>query len=288
MKEKEEKKMEITIVREENQSYFEPLMPRELWEKSDLVLGAIEEGAACGVLAATEESEHIMALEYLFVAEDYRRKGIATALLDGLHEIGRYSGMDLTICQYALNEEQSDLDLCLDKNLFELDEVRTPVYRTAFGDLSPQYFGKKPERNDVKKSLLPLSEVTARMWNRFAEKLEKLPEDEEKLTELEVKYMYDQDASFLLVKKGEPTGCILFEQLEDDFLLSYFCVLKDASPVDMMHLFQASYQNLKTRCSDTSWIYINALTETTEKMVKSMTDQKAVFRGQAVTRYYYY
>ena len=55
MKEKEEKKMEITIVREENQSYFEPLMPRELWEKSDLVLGAIEEGAACGVLAATEE-----------------------------------------------------------------------------------------------------------------------------------------------------------------------------------------------------------------------------------------
>ncbi len=143
MKEKEEKKMEITIVREENQSYFEPLMPRELWEKSDLVLGAIEEGAACGVLAATEESEHIMALEYLFVAEDYRRKGIATALLDGLHEIGRYSGMDLTICQYALNEEQSDLDLCLDKNLFELEEVRTPVYRTAFRDLSPQYFGRK-------------------------------------------------------------------------------------------------------------------------------------------------
>ena len=30
MKEKEEKKMEITIVREENQSYFEPPMPREL------------------------------------------------------------------------------------------------------------------------------------------------------------------------------------------------------------------------------------------------------------------
>ena len=30
--------MEITIVREENQSYFEPLMPRELWEKADLVI----------------------------------------------------------------------------------------------------------------------------------------------------------------------------------------------------------------------------------------------------------
>ena len=135
--------MEITIVREENQSYFEPLMPRELWEKADLVLGAIEEGAACGILAATEEPEHIMALQYLFVAQEYRRKGIATALLEGLHEIGRYSGIDLTMCQYALNAEQEDLDQCLSKNLFELDEVRTPVYRTAFGDLSLKYFGKE-------------------------------------------------------------------------------------------------------------------------------------------------
>ncbi len=280
--------MEITIVREENQTYFEPLMPQEIWGKAHLILGAIEEGAACGILAASEETEHILNLQYLFVAEGYRRKGIATALLEGLHEIGKYSGIDLTVCQYALNEEQKDLDLCLARNLFELDEVRTPVYRTAFGDLSPRYFGKKTEGNDWKKNVVPLSEVTARMWNRFAEKLEKLPEDETALTELEVKYVYDQEASFLLVKKGEPVGCILFEQLENDFLLSYFCVLKDASPVDMMQLFQASYQNLKTRCGDSSWIYINALTETTEKMVKNLTDQKAVLRGQAVTRYYYY
>ena len=280
--------MEITIVREENQSYFELLMPRELWEKSDLVLGAIEEGAACGILAATEEPEHIMVLQYLFVAEEYRRKGMATALLDGLHEIGKYSGMDLTICQYALNEEQNDLDLCLDKNLFKRDEVTSPVYRTAFGDLSLKYFGKEPDENSLRKAVLPLSEVTARMWNRFAEKLEGLPKDEAGETELEVKYVYDQDASFLLFKQGEPVGCILFEQLEEDFLLSYFCVLKNASPGDMMNLFQASYRNLKTRCSDSSWIYINALTKATEKMVGSMTDQKAVLRGQAVTRYYYY
>lgn len=280
--------MEITIVRDENQFWFKPLMPQEIWERADLVLGAIEEGTACGILAATEEPEHIMALQYLYVAEEYRRKGMATALLEGMHEIGKYSGMNLTICQYALSEEQSDLDLCLSKNLFELDEVRTPVYRAAFGDLSRKYFGKQPDEKSLRKAVLPLSEVTARMWNRFTEKLEKQPEDEAEVRELEVKYVYDQDASFLLMKQGEPVGCILFEQMEEDFLLAYFCVLKDASPADMMNLFQASYQNLKTRCSDSSWIYINALTKATEKMVGNMTDQKAVLRGQAVTRYYYY
>ena len=280
--------MEITVVREENQSYFEPLMPKEQWDQADLVLGAIEEGAACAVLAVSEEPEDILALQYLYVAKDYRRKGMATALLDGLHEVGKRSGMNMTVCQYAQNEELEDLDLCLEKNLFELDEEKSPVYVTTFKDLSPKYFGKNPGDLKGKKAAVPLSEVTARLWNRWTKKLAALPNPDGSIPELEVKYIYDQDASFLLVKKGEPVGCILFEKLEEDYLLSYFCVLKDSTPLDMMSLFEASYENLKKRCVPSSKIYINALTKTTEKLVQNLTDQKAVLRGQAVTRYYYY
>lgn len=280
--------MEITVVREENQSYFEPLMPKEQWDQADLVLGAIEEGTACAVLAVSEEPEDILALQYLYVAKDYRRKGMATALLDGLHEVGKRSGMNMTVCQYAQNEELEDLDLCLEKNLFELDEEKSPVYVTTFKDLSPKYFGKNPGDPREKKAAVPLSEVTARLWNRWTKKLAALPNPDGSIPELEVKYIYDQDASFLLVKKGEPVGCILFEKLEEDYLLSYFCVLKDATPLDMMSLFEASYENLKKRCVPSSRIYINALTKTTEKLVQNLTDQKAVLSGQAVTRYYYY
>lgn len=213
---------------------------------------------------------------------------MATALLDGLHEVGKRSGMNMTVCQYAQNEELEDLDLCLEKNLFELDEEKSPVYVTTFKDLSPKYFGKNPGDLKGKKAAVPLSEVTARLWNRWTKKLAALPNPDGSIPELEVKYIYDQDASFLLVKKGEPVGCILFEKLEEDYLLSYFCVLKDATPLDMMSLFEASYENLKKRCVPSSKIYINALTKTTEKLVQNLTDQKAVLRGQAVTRYYYY
>ncbi len=278
--------MEITVVKEENQEYFEPLMPKEQWEEADLVLGAIEDGTACGVLAVTEEAEDIMNLLYLMVDKDYRRKGIATALLEGLHELGRHFGMNMTICQYAQNDAQKDLDLCLSKNLFELDEAKSPVYRVAFGDLSAKYF--KEEKPSDRQSVTPLSEVSARVWNRFTEKLEKLQTEDGSIPELEVKYLYDQEASFLLMRRGEPMGCILLERLDADYLLSYFCVLQDASPLDMMHLFQASYQVLKKRCTPSSQLYINALTETTEKLVKNLTDQKAVLQGQAVTRYYFY
>lgn len=282
--------MEITVVKEENQKYFEPLMPKEQWEQADLVLGAIEDGIACGVLAVAEEPEDIMNLLYLMVAKDYRRKGIATALLEGLHELGRHFGMNMTICQYALNDLQKDLDLCLSKNLFELDELKSPVYRVDFGDLSEKYF-KEIEtsiEDNNKQSAIPLGEVTARDWNRWIEKLEKLQTEDGMVPELEVKYFYDQEASFLLMKRGEPMGCILLEKLDDDYLLSYFCVLKNTSPLDMMHLFRASYQVLKKRCTPSSQLYINALTETTEKLVKNLTDQKAVLQGQAITRYYFY
>ncbi len=278
--------MEITVVKEENQEYFKPLMPKEQWEEADLVLGAIENGVACGVLAVTEEPEDIINLLYLMVAKDYRRKGIATALLEGLHKLGRHFGMNMTICQYALNHAQKDLDLCLSKNLFELDEIKSPVYRVAFKDLSAKYF--KETKLSNKQTVTPLSEVTARVWNRFTEKLEKAQTEDGSIPELEVKYLYDQEASFLLMKRGEPMGCILLERLDADYLLSYFCVLKDASPLDMMQLFQASYQVLEKYCTPSSQLYINALTETTEKLVKNLTDKKAVLQGQAVTRYYFY
>ncbi len=135
---------------------------------------------------------------------------------------------------------------------------------------------------------VPLSAVTARMWNQFLKKLESLPNEDGTVPDLNVKYLYDQAASFLLVKRGEPEGCILLEKQDADYILSYFCILSKAAPAEMMGLFRASYQVLKKYCDPEDKIYINALTETTQKMVLQMTDQKAKTVGQAAARYYIY
>ena len=119
-------------------------------------------------------------------------------------------------------------------------------------------------------------------------KLESLPNEDGTVPDLNVKYLYDQAASFLLVKRGEPEGCILLEKQDADYILSYFCILSKAAPAEMMGLFRASYQVLKKYCDPEDKIYINALTETTQKMVLQMTDQKAKTVGQAAARYYIY
>lgn len=292
--------MEITIVREENRSFFEPLMPEDQWEQADLVLGAIVDGTACGVLAA-QEAETVLDIRYLYVAEEYRRRGVATTLLEGLHIIGREARMDGELCQYVDNEATRELDACFSGNRFERDEEENPVYVAAFEDLSGRFFGQaEPEgdgqgKTETKESLLgpgvkavPLSAVTARTWNQFLGELERLPNEDGTVPDLDVKYLYDQEASFLLMKRGEPEGCILLEKQEEDYILSYFCILKKAVPAEMMGLFRASYQVLKQNCRPEDKIYINALTETTQKMVLQMTDQKARAVGQAVCRYYTY
>lgn len=282
--------MEITIIREENRSFFEPLMPEDQWEQADLVLGAIEEGTACGVLAA-QEAETVLDIRYLYVAEEYRRRGIATGLLEGLHIIGREARMDGELCQYVDCETTRELDACFSGNRFERDEEENPVYVAAFGDLSGRFFGQaEPEETLLGPGVkaVPLSAVTARTWNQFLGELERLPNEDGTVPDLDVKYLYDQEASFLLMKRGEPEGCILLEKQEEDYILSYFCILKKAVPAEMMGLFRASYQVLKQNCRPEDKIYINALTETTQKMVLQMTDQKAQAVGQAVSRYYTY
>lgn len=294
--------MEITIVRQENRSFFEPLMPVEQWQFADLVLGAIEEGTACGVLAA-QEAETFLEIHYLYVAEEYRRKGIATGLLEELHRIGRGSQMDGELCQYVDNEAMKGLDACLAGNRYERDEAESTVYVADFKDLSGKFFGQTElagsgagqGADEGKAAVLgagvkavPLSAVTARMWNQFLKKLESLPNEDGTVPDLNVKYLYDQAASFLLVKRGEPEGCILLEKQDADYILSYFCILSKAAPAEMMGLFRASYQVLKKYCDPEDKIYINALTETTQKMVLQMTDQKAKTVGQAAARYYIY
>ena len=283
--------MDITIVRKENRSFFEPLMPQNEWEDADLVLGAIDGGTACGILAAKAQGT-ILNLQYLYVAEGCRRKGIATKLLENLHEIGKEGQMDGEICRYLDNERTRELNTCLSHNRYEQDEPESPVYAVAFGDLSERFFGSAQSGADAPLPsgirTVPLSDASGRMWNQFLEELGRLPNEDGSVPDIGMKHRYEQEASFLLTRGGEPAGCILWEKPEESYILSYFCVLNAKGAAEMMGLFCASYRVLKENCSLEDKLYINALTETTRKMVMQMTDQKAQSVGNAVCRYYTY
>ncbi len=275
--------MEITIVTEENLPFFKPLVPDGVWKGADLMLGAIEEKTACGVLAAKEEGT-IFTIQYLFVAEGFRRRGIGRTLLESLHELGRQTRADLASFQYLKKPELEELYEFLKENDFEEDEDGTPVYRVALKDLPEKYFGKAMAGNG---RLIALKDVSSRQWKQFMEMAGKTRKPEDGEIRLRAMGEYDQAASFLKFSGDGCDGCILMYPVDGDYHLEYFCVLGKAVPADILSMFQASYRELKKRAGNPS-IYINALTKATEKMVNQVTGEKAVLAGMAVNQYFVY
>lgn len=72
--------MEVTSIAAENIEYFEKLVSGELLNQSDLLMGVINDGAACGVLGVkmTGTAFHI---NLIYVAEAERRKGAAKIMI---------------------------------------------------------------------------------------------------------------------------------------------------------------------------------------------------------------
>lgn len=275
--------MKITLVTEQNKHYFMCLMSEQIWNKSDLILGAIYEDTACGILAVSQEDATTLSITNLFVAEDFRRKGIATSLLNELHKQAEESGFDVTMCQYVQNQNTEDLTQCLSNNLFEQDELKSPIYVIRLNELPEKFFEKKATAK-----LMPLSRVNRTLWNKFMFLLESRQDEEGTVPAFKQREAYDQDASFFLINNMEIRGCILFEKQENDYILSYFCVIGEKSPVSMVALLLESYKALKNSCSGDTKIYMNALTETIQKMIVRITEGKAQLLGEAVTRYYTY
>ena len=100
--------MEILLFdRNVDRSVIERVFPAEIRQRSSAFLGAFNEnGDLCGLAALGYERDTLL-LQYLFVPEKYRSKGVATALLDDISERleGKLNGF-----MEAYFDEQDDID----------------------------------------------------------------------------------------------------------------------------------------------------------------------------------
>ena len=72
--------MQLTSIGESNIDAFQYLMPGIVLNDSSLFVGAIEDEKAVGAAVLSGDSK-LITLEYIYVLQDYRKKGIGTALV---------------------------------------------------------------------------------------------------------------------------------------------------------------------------------------------------------------
>ena len=96
--------MELTGIGSENEAAFSHLMPGIDIRDCRVAVGAIEEGRAAGV-ALYNDLDEALILDYIFVAEEYRRRGIGTALIEDFLEEIKDSGAAALHVNYPEKEK---------------------------------------------------------------------------------------------------------------------------------------------------------------------------------------
>ncbi len=72
--------MKLTSIDESNLDAFSFLMPGIELAEEELYVGAIEDDRAVGAAVLSGNSE-LISVEYIYVLEDYRKKGIGSAMV---------------------------------------------------------------------------------------------------------------------------------------------------------------------------------------------------------------
>jgi len=135
----------ITTVGEQNIRWFLDMIPTKkdeyvLWQDDYIILGAISDNTACGVLIAGIENGCAQIM-WIYVAEDYRKNGIASALVKTMYEIVEKNDFRSCICSYDSTDYGYFLDRIFLNLGVEIETIKSYNYSFSIGELieRPRY-----------------------------------------------------------------------------------------------------------------------------------------------------
>lgn len=136
--------LEVTRLTESNLHWFQSILTPTWMEKlyhdaNTTALGAVRDGAACGVLIFHEIGP-VADIVYLTVSDSYRRQGIATALVQFLCRYANQSVTPVTCTFLAEDDDDPMLNLFRDLPTFTVTEEDGYCCTISFAQL------RKPNR----------------------------------------------------------------------------------------------------------------------------------------------
>lgn len=277
--------MEITLVNEENRMYFEDIAPPGIWTKTDLVLGAMEQGQVCGLLMAEWLEEDIL-IVFLYVVPEFRRRKIATGLLDTLHLAARVGSRASIRCSYVQSDQQG-LDHFFQYHCF-VEEETNPLYRICYGALNKDLLCRQPQLH-VYDRLIPLKGASASEWMGLVKWMTELRKYDVQgsFPQLSDRGRFHGAYSFLHLEDSRCVGCILIHEQDGCFVIDFLWSAMGRPPMDAVALLQAAYQAMSLECVESTLICVNALTKKSRKIVDYFAkDQEPA--GMVITKSYIY
>ncbi len=213
---------QITWIDQENIRFFKDFLPAEC-EQSEILLGAIMDDKAVGVLAADllrEAEEPTIMIRFLYVAARYRRKGAGTAMAQHLFTRAAEVGGAFVMLECMVKPKDVKLPGFFESLGFAAGNEEMQILSYAASDLSDAYLQKEKRLLDEKSKagagrVEPLSRVSEEDLAILRERME------EKGNALPRMHEYDRQLSVVFYEGETPAGCMLFLKQEKTYLLKY-------------------------------------------------------------------
>ncbi len=223
--------MELTGIGNENAAAFQKLLPELSLSDYTVAIGAIEDGHAAGVALYNVLADALI-LDYIFVAEEYRRRGIGEALvLDFLEEIYDSGAAALHVNYPEKEKELHAFFLGLDFLLFR----DGTAYRLPVDKLINSKPLKKLLKTPQKHTVIPVNrlsqdELQVLQTAMIGQNLDETVLDDQSLTpELSLASMDE---------KGTPAACILAQKKNHEIAVIYL-VNTSTNPMQLVDLLRA-------------------------------------------------
>ncbi|MBQ7614028.1 MAG: GNAT family N-acetyltransferase [Butyrivibrio sp.] len=188
-------------------------MPDVLVYEATVLIGAIDDdGAACGVLAASEQpygdnGEKVMNLLYLYVHPDYRSKGAGTKMLSLLTEYAQDKDFTGIQTQYPASGERMTLWTFLANKGFGAvtDEADETQYRFPLLCLKDKLVSKTIK---TREKLVFLEDMSKTQWSMLRHYVDKMQKKDSGFLLL-LRKAYSQKYTCVAFDKEEVSGCVM-------------------------------------------------------------------------------
>ncbi len=284
----------VLYINNDEKVFFSPMLPELVMLKSELIIGCVLEGDnedvyPGGVLSASGFDDGFVEIDFLYVPEKERRKGIGRDLMTHLLTLmmNPELGIDSFQCSYVRNEHTRSLDAFLTSMGFEEDDG-AETYEFTLGSLK-----KFPHVNTsgTDTTIRELGKLPPRYFNQLAAEIHKkyLSEDEETgvFIPLEDRSYYDQDYSFLYIDEDSNCkGGVLVSKQPWGYTLEYLCCLKSNGAKTVMTLLATLVKKGIANEPPDTVIRLSAVLKSAGDLLTRFCEDQPVKEGVAVTRVY--
>ncbi len=224
--------MILTSIDKTNAKAFRPLFGGVYRSTFALCVGAIEDDRAAGVAAYSAMGDSLF-LDYIYVAPEFRRRGIGTALLE--ETIAEFIPLGLAAVHVNYPEASEDIHKFILARGFRIFRDGK-AYRVKAGDLISSATAKKFLSGSIRHRVVEVSALTVLEKKSIKQSLRERDLDPKVIDEV----TFDKELSLVTLDKKDrkPAGMVLCDQSGDTIVVSYLVNFSD-DPVMLLDILIA-------------------------------------------------